>query len=363
MTRGRRGFTLIELLVVIAIIGILAAMVFPVFARARESARKAVCLSNVKNIALAINMYLTDNNDTFPPKEHRQEVLDYAAAAPGGYSDPESDPADCDIVVQGNPYLQFPVLLDEYTKNRDVWRCPSARVQQGANFIYPLPDWLAFLKANEGMWGDGYDLYNYSPCVGGWPTGWGGEITDTIAQHALASQPSTSPKMRAFVQGVATGLNNRDTKLAQIENVSGWIVCADEGVKTDRIVETTTAYPEICMLACATPECGWMNWDICSDAVACGEAYFYASNDGSFLKDDRVRNQYTRHLGGSNIGFADGHAAWFSAKAFLTACAELERGTPTAISGGVSVEGPSSAVCGLGDFYYPEIYPGVPFLY
>ena len=67
MTR-RKGFTLIELLVVIAIIGILAAMVFPVFARARESARKAVCLSNVKNIALAIQMYMSDHNDTFPPE-------------------------------------------------------------------------------------------------------------------------------------------------------------------------------------------------------------------------------------------------------------------------------------------------------
>ena len=80
----RRGFTLIELLVVIAIIGILAAMVFPVFARARESARKAVCLSNVKNIALAIQMYLADNNDTLPPREHRQEVIDYISAEPGG---------------------------------------------------------------------------------------------------------------------------------------------------------------------------------------------------------------------------------------------------------------------------------------
>jgi len=58
MARRSKGFTLIELLVVIAIIGILAAMVFPVFARARESARKTVCLSNVKNISLAIQMYL-----------------------------------------------------------------------------------------------------------------------------------------------------------------------------------------------------------------------------------------------------------------------------------------------------------------
>src|SRR5512135_3083464 len=68
MTNGRpsRGFTLIELLVVIAIIGILAAMLFPVFARARESARKVQCLANVKNIAMAVQIYLTDY-DRFPP--------------------------------------------------------------------------------------------------------------------------------------------------------------------------------------------------------------------------------------------------------------------------------------------------------
>ncbi|MCK4318442.1 type II secretion system protein, partial [Candidatus Bathyarchaeota archaeon] len=115
----RRGFTLIELLVVIAIIGILAAMVFPVFARARESARKAVCLSNVKNLCLAIQMYLADNNDTFPPREHRAEVGTYFDAAPGGGPGGE----DCEIMATGNyehanPYLRWPVILDEYVKNR-----------------------------------------------------------------------------------------------------------------------------------------------------------------------------------------------------------------------------------------------------
>jgi len=74
MRHSKKGFTLIELLVVIAIIAILAAMLFPVFARARESARKIQCLANVKNIATAFQMYLTDY-DSFPPNEHRQEVL------------------------------------------------------------------------------------------------------------------------------------------------------------------------------------------------------------------------------------------------------------------------------------------------
>jgi prepilin-type N-terminal cleavage/methylation domain-containing protein len=118
--RKGRGFTLIELLVVIAIIGILAAMVFPVFARARESARKAVCLSNVKNIALAIQMYLADNNDTMPPTETRAEVIDYFEVKGG------DDYGDW-CVFQSNPYLRHPVIYDEYIKNRDVWRCPSGQ--------------------------------------------------------------------------------------------------------------------------------------------------------------------------------------------------------------------------------------------
>jgi prepilin-type N-terminal cleavage/methylation domain-containing protein/prepilin-type processing-associated H-X9-DG protein len=61
-----RGFTLIELLVVIAIIAILAAILFPVFAQAREKARQASCLSNIKQIALGTMMYIQDYDETFP---------------------------------------------------------------------------------------------------------------------------------------------------------------------------------------------------------------------------------------------------------------------------------------------------------
>jgi prepilin-type N-terminal cleavage/methylation domain-containing protein/prepilin-type processing-associated H-X9-DG protein len=63
---SRPGFTLIELLVVIAIIAILAAILFPVFAQAREKARSATCLSNQKQIALAFQMYAQDYDETFP---------------------------------------------------------------------------------------------------------------------------------------------------------------------------------------------------------------------------------------------------------------------------------------------------------
>jgi len=63
-----KGFTLIELLVVIAIIAILAAILFPVFSQARESARKTSCLSNTKQIGLAVNMYVQDYDERFFPQ-------------------------------------------------------------------------------------------------------------------------------------------------------------------------------------------------------------------------------------------------------------------------------------------------------
>jgi prepilin-type N-terminal cleavage/methylation domain-containing protein len=64
--RAPKGFTLIELLVVIAIIAILAAILFPVFAQARDKARAASCLSNNKQIGLAVAMYLQDYDNTYP---------------------------------------------------------------------------------------------------------------------------------------------------------------------------------------------------------------------------------------------------------------------------------------------------------
>jgi prepilin-type N-terminal cleavage/methylation domain-containing protein len=101
----RHGFTLIELLVVIAIIAILAAILFPVFAQAREKARSATCLSNNKQIGLAVAMYMQDYDTTYPAQKG-DGIFVFAAKNKDN----------------GQNYYDE---LTPYIKNGQVWICPS----------------------------------------------------------------------------------------------------------------------------------------------------------------------------------------------------------------------------------------------
>ena len=113
VTRDRRihaAFTLIELLVVIAIIAILAAILFPVFAQARESTRQTVCTSNVRQIGLAIKMYVQDYDENYPIF-YAYNTQDPVTSARAWAGDP--------------PHKGVELLLQPYSKNKDLFKCPD----------------------------------------------------------------------------------------------------------------------------------------------------------------------------------------------------------------------------------------------
>lgn len=135
--KERKGFTLIELLVVIAIIAILAAILFPVFARAREKARQASCQSNLKQLGLAMLMYVQDYDERFP----------------AGQSIARSN--DGNIVHNGWAWMvdtnwrgQVPSqvflrdIINPYIKNVQIWRCPSDSRGSDCWSSYNLKMWL-----------------------------------------------------------------------------------------------------------------------------------------------------------------------------------------------------------------------------
>ena len=220
----RRGFTLIELLVVIAIIAILAAILFPVFAQAREAARKTSCLSNVRQLGTAYMMYLQDYDENFPP--HVTE----RTAIPGTPDTPEA-----------RAPFSYKTKLEPYIKNQQIFKCPSAPA-------WPLP------------------------APGRWFT------TDYGNNHNEANLASAS--QRAWYQANPDFGFNETTPLAAISQPSRFIILGDAG-RASGLPSRGGMYPQP-----------------------------FAFDD-SALPDDKQQARFlTRHQGGGNIAYGDGHAKW-----------------------------------------------------
>jgi len=139
MLRVRRGFTLIELLVVIAIIAILAAILFPVFAKAKLQARKTQCINNCKQMGLAYMQYLSDYDDYFP---------------------------GCNPTVRhGNTSVPPYDLLQPYCKNILIFKCPDDNGKWAS--IWGPTDWYAPAgqtnfdwTGSSYQWGGPWGLFN-----------------------------------------------------------------------------------------------------------------------------------------------------------------------------------------------------------
>jgi prepilin-type N-terminal cleavage/methylation domain-containing protein/prepilin-type processing-associated H-X9-DG protein len=181
----KRGFTLIELLVVIAIIAILAAILMPVFARAREQARKSACLSNLKQIGSAILMYAQDYDEMLNPVA--------TGTCPGPFAFGWAD-------------IIFP-----YIKNAQVFDCPSATWRMRLNTAANPPRFMRDRGGNPpGVDTECYTgqpipsgvNYNYGVNAFGAPAG---QPSNTSGPFAAANRALSSIPAPAQTAGIAEG--------------------------------------------------------------------------------------------------------------------------------------------------------------
>jgi prepilin-type N-terminal cleavage/methylation domain-containing protein/prepilin-type processing-associated H-X9-DG protein len=249
----RMGFTLIELLVVIAIIAILAAILFPVFARARENARRSSCQSNLKQIGLGIVQYVQDYDERFPFAYNK-----------------------LDSGTSSAPIIGWIDTLQPYLKSEQIFQCPSQ----------PNRDVPPFAEADNGGFGASDYFYNSNIMAGG--------------------TSSSCPTL-----GVVAKFG---VKQAEIDNTANVVIIGDGGrggkhnfansppqaAYVDGQDEVGVAAPDNTRRPNSRYVPGWYTKNTLNPY------------DNWAFRDGKYMNQVNKtHLDGMNIGFVDGHVKWF----------------------------------------------------
>ncbi len=179
----KRAFTLIELLVVIAIIAVLAGILFPVFARAKESAKKTTCLSNMKQLGTAFGLYAADADDTVPAMT---EGLGGEGQI-GGW-------VYCDLfrTYKAGVFTPEKGSLFNYVKSKNVYVCATDRDGQEAKLSYAINGCLAQPPIQLGLnKGRGYS--------------W---VIDTSALMLLGEEGTSPQQNEVFSSGTNDGFYN-----------------------------------------------------------------------------------------------------------------------------------------------------------
>lgn len=260
VTRPTRGFTLIELLVVIAIIAILAAILFPVFVRARENARRSACQSNLKQMGLASLQYVQDYDERYPNVG--------AANATG-------------------QVISWTTQLFPYAKSRQIYVCPSANSQASVAWGN-----TSVVDADlNGLNGPSWSLVNDRPVSYTWNSGTCGNT-----QTASANPNWPGNYNHGFVDLC------KDTSSTRLFNgISAAIVTIPS--KKILMMEARRYYSWAPSGRYAATNEGFSFLECLETSGVCSRTFEVVNPDDDYASD-------ARHLEGSNYLYADGHVKW-----------------------------------------------------
>jgi len=310
--RMKPGFTLIELLVVMAIIAILAGILLPVLASAREGARTTSCMSNMRQIGLALQQYQQDAQETFSPGYYYNVCGTATAPTSGGF--------DATGIQQWSGFVQ------PYLKDEKVFICPS----DPSGGIAPTN----FIGDNQG-YGDGGATPYYS--TSGDPP-----VQDNQAPRiSYTCNEALMPRPRGGICLPSTvGTKQHVVKLSAVANPSSTIQIAEF---TDVTQAVTGSGPGGVTNKSHRPSDAW-TWDTGGAGLgtpydtsgtnpnASGKTYTVSEAGWKTIQDAQANNaipfgggtyahlSYTnagRHRGGNNFIFVDGHAAWMKTETTL----------------------------------------------
>jgi prepilin-type N-terminal cleavage/methylation domain-containing protein/prepilin-type processing-associated H-X9-DG protein len=277
------GFTLIELLVVIAIIAILAAILFPVFASAREKARQTTCASNEKQLGLAVIQYNQDYDENYPEsvteRYASQTIPSYSAAS-------ITSCGDVPNAAEAAPY-SIQALLFPYVKATGVFHCPD-----GATWKNQASEPASSTDTSGTSNGYYYSDYGFNFDEGVWYNNPNGPPSTCVpdAKYFTSSSPTDNLSSYGF---------NGTTPISSLASPANFILAVD----TER---QGTAVP-IAAASSRGSVIPQMPLNYNGSNYTAGDPFIDAGGTPVLPQDGNQAAVVVRHNGGANFMYADGH--------------------------------------------------------